>query len=114
MPPRSASPAGRTPWIAAAIFSAVLALGFAWPSWPGFMSYDSLFAYEQARYGVSTSLWPPLHTYMFVVSRAVGAGTWGVLLVQTFALLFGAALVLFTGEALWRFRKAAVAAPAGS
>ncbi|MBX3484341.1 hypothetical protein [Phenylobacterium sp.] len=93
---RSPSPDAldRAPWLAAAVFSAVLAVAFAWPSWPGYMSYDSLFAYEQALYGVGTSLWPPLHTYMFVASRAVGADTWGVLLAQTFALLFGAALVL--------------------
>jgi hypothetical protein len=95
MPRRSPSDAfSSTPWLAAAVFSAVLAVAFAWPSWPGYMSYDSLFAYEQARYGVGTSLWPPLHTYMFVLSRAVGADTWGVLIAQTFTLLFGAALVL--------------------
>lgn len=94
-PPASTRDAlSRAPWFAAAVFSALAAVAFAWPSWPGFMSYDSLLAYEQARYGVGTSLWPPLHTYMFVVSRAVGADTWGVLLFQTFALLFGAALVL--------------------
>ncbi|MBL8553557.1 MAG: hypothetical protein JNL41_04705 [Phenylobacterium sp.] len=84
----------RAPWLAAAVFSALAAVAFAWPSWPGYMSYDSLFAYEQARYGVGTSLWPPLHTYMFIASRAVGADTWGVLIAQSFALLFGAALVL--------------------
>lgn len=96
MPPRqpSSDALSRAPWLAAAIFSAILAVAFAWPSWPGYMSYDSLFAYEQARYGVGTSLWPPLHTYMFIASRAVGADTWGVLLFQTFALLFGAALVV--------------------
>lgn len=95
MPPQSPSDAlSRAPWLASAIFSAILAVAFAWPSWPGYMSYDSLFAYEQARYGVGTSLWPPLHTYMFIASRAVGADTWGVLIAQTFALLFGAALTL--------------------
>ena len=94
MPQPPSDALSRAPWLAAAIFSAILSVAFAWPSWPGYMSYDSLFAYEQARYGVGTSLWPPLHTYMFIASRAVGADTWGVLIAQTFALLFGAALVV--------------------
>lgn len=93
--PTAPGPAlSRPPWLAAAIIAAV-ATGLAcYPAWPGFMSYDSLLAYEQAVYGVQTALWPPLHTYLFMASRAVGADTWGVFVVQTFALLFGAFLAI--------------------
>ncbi len=84
----------RPPWLALAIGAAVLTALACYPSWPGYMSYDSLLAYEQAVYGVRTALWPPLHTYMFQVSRMIGADSWGLFLVQTFVLLFGAGLTL--------------------
>ena len=84
----------RPPWFAAAVFCALATGLLCYPSWPGMMSYDSLFAYDQALYGVQTSLWPPLHSYLFMASRAAHAGTWGVFLLQTFALLYGAALTV--------------------
>lgn len=91
---------GRPPWLAITLFSALATALLCWPSWPGCMSYDSLLAYQQARYGVQTALWPPLHTYLFVLSRAIGADTWGLLLAQTFLLLFGATLALAPGARL--------------
>jgi len=84
----------RPPWLALAICAALLTGLACYPSWPGYMSYDSLLAYEQAVYGVRTALWPPLHSYMFQVSRMIGAESWGLFLVQTFVLLFGAGLTI--------------------
>lgn len=84
----------KPPWLAMAIFAAVLTAPVCYPSWPGYMSYDALLAYEQAVQGIQTALWPPLHSYMFQVSRLIGAETWGLFLVQTFALLFGASLII--------------------
>ena len=92
--PGSADFLNRPPWVALALAAAVATALACYPTWPGYMSYDSLLAYEQARYGVRTALWPPLHSYMFFASRAVGADTWGLFLAQTFALLFGAGLTL--------------------
>lgn len=91
---RSSAATGRMPWLAITLFSAVVTGLVCYPAWPGLMSYDSLFAYQQARYGVETSTWPPMHTYLFQVSRALGADTWGLLLFQSFILLFGAATTL--------------------
>lgn len=73
-------------------------------AWPGFMSYDSLLAYQQGLEGVRTMLWPPLHTYLFWISQKLGAGAGGLFAVQTFLIFFSAALVIFT---LVRSRAAA-------
>jgi hypothetical protein len=81
-------------WRASLLFAAVVTALLCYPTWPGLMSYDSLFAYQQARYGVQTMLWPPLHTYMFQASELAGARTWGVFLFQTFTLFAAAAVVL--------------------
>lgn len=84
----------KPPWLALVIFAGVLTPLACYPSWPGYMSYDALLAYEQAVQGVQTALWPPLHSYMFQVSRMVGAESWGLFLAQTFVLILGAALIL--------------------
>jgi hypothetical protein len=85
---------GEPGWTASFAFAAIATALVCYPVWPGLMSYDSLFAYEQARYGVQTMLWPPLHTYMFQLSEALGARTWGVFVFQTFVLFGSAALIL--------------------
>ena len=76
------------------LFGAVVTAAICYAAWPGYMSYDSLNAYEQSLYGIQTMLWPPLHAYMFTVSRAVGADVWGLLVFQTFTLFTSAALVI--------------------
>lgn len=84
----------RPPWLAAAAAAALATALICWPVWPGYMSYDSLLAWDQAAYGVQTALWPPLHTYLFQLSRAVGTGPGGLLAAQVFILLYGAILTL--------------------
>lgn len=81
-------------WRASLVFAAIATALVCYPVWPGMMSYDSVFAYEQAHYGVQTMLWPPLHTYMFRISEALGARTWGVFVFQTFVLFASAAVIL--------------------
>ena len=81
-------------WVASLLFAAVATALVCYPVWPGLMSYDSVFAYEQAHYGVQTMLWPPLHTYMFQLSEALGARTWGVFVFQTFVLFASAGVIL--------------------
>lgn len=81
-------------WLISLGFAAVVTAFVCYPVWPGLMSYDSLFAYQQARFGVQTMLWPPLHTYMFQLSDRLGAGTGGVLVFQTFVLFASAAVIL--------------------
>lgn len=67
---------------------------FCYPAWPGFMSYDSLFAYKEAVGGIETMLWPPLHAYLFAVGRALHTGVWGLFVAQVFGLFLGANLVI--------------------
>lgn len=93
-PASAAEGLGEPRWLASLAFAALATLVVCYPSWPGFMSYDSLFAYRQARAGVETMLWPPLHSYMFWVSHRVGLGTGGVLAFQTFTLFASAAVIL--------------------
>lgn len=84
----------RPPWFAVAAVAGLATALACYPAWPGFMSYDSLLAYDQALYGVRTALWPPLHTYMFMVSRMAGLGAGGLFATQTLALMVGALLAI--------------------
>lgn len=58
------------------------------------MSYDSLLAWTQAVDGVTTAVWPPLHAYLFAVSRWAHAGPWGLFVFQTFVLFAAANVIL--------------------
>lgn len=81
-------------WLWAALYGALAAAAVCWVAWPGFMSFDSLLAYEQTFTGVQTMTWPPMHTYLLWLSRSAGLGPGGLLAVQTFVLFFGAAVAL--------------------
>jgi hypothetical protein len=85
---------GEPRWPLTAGLAAIAALVVCWAAWPGYMSYDSLLAYSQAVHGVQTMTWPPLHTYLFALSRKMGAGAGGLFVFQTFVLLFAANLIL--------------------
>lgn len=58
------------------------------------MSYDSLFAYKESIDGIVTAVWPPMHAYLFYLSRISGAGVGGLFYGQTFLLFFSAFLIL--------------------
>ncbi len=85
---------GEPGWLASLLVATIATAAVCYPAWPGYMSYDSLFAYQQARYGVQTMLWPPLHAYMFQLSELLGARTWGVFVFQTFTLFAAAGVGL--------------------
>lgn len=86
----------RPAWGLSALYAAAITAATALVVWPGFMSYDSLFAYEEGRFGIQTMLWPPLHAYMFTLAERAGVGPGAVLVVQIFLLFFSAAVVLST------------------
>jgi len=86
---------GEPRWVISAGLAALATLVVCWPAWPGFMSYDSLLAYSQAVHGVETMTWPPLHSYLFMISRKLGLGAGGLFVFQTF-LLFAAANVVLS------------------
>ncbi|PZQ63199.1 MAG: hypothetical protein DI570_09820 [Phenylobacterium zucineum] len=92
----SAPPLYRPAWLACGAYAAVITAALAYAVWPGFMSYDSVFAYQEGLYGIQTMLWPPLHAYMFTVSQRLGLGAGGVFVLQTFVLFGSAALVIST------------------
>jgi hypothetical protein len=81
-------------WLASLAFAALATLAVCVPVWPGFMSFDSVFAYRQAQESVQTMIWPPLHTYMFWLSDRIGLGSGGVLAFQVFLLFAAAAVIL--------------------
>ena len=86
----------KPPWTLCIALATLPTLLSCLPAWPGYMSFDSLFAYRQATEGIQTMLWPPMHTYFFEISKFFGAQTWGVFLVQTFLLFFSAFIVMST------------------
>lgn len=85
---------GEPRWAISLIFAAIATAAVCYPVWPGLMSFDSLFAYRQARTGIETMLWPPFHSYMFRVGDALGVGVGGVLAAQVFVLFAAAAVIL--------------------
>lgn len=84
---------GSRGWMAfglAVIASAIVCF----PTWPGYMSFDSLFAYQQSIEGVVTAVWPPLHAYLFFVSRHLGLGAGGLFYAQVFVVFLSAAMII--------------------
>ena len=83
---------GAPRWGLSVLYAALLTLAICWPMWPGMMSFDSLYAYEESLHGIETMTWPPMHAYLFWLSRHLGAGAGGVFALQTFLLFLAAAL----------------------
>jgi hypothetical protein len=99
--------------LVAALGALAAAILFTWPVWPGFMSFDSVFAYTESVQGLTTAGLPPMQPYLFFVFRTLGLGLGGVLFFQAFVLFFGSALILrFFVRSTWPF-VAAFAAYAG-
>jgi len=73
-------------------FAAVATAAVVSPVWPGQMSYDGLYAYRTSIEGVKTAVWPPMHAYLFWLSRTAGGGVGALFVAQTFLIFFGAAL----------------------
>jgi hypothetical protein len=78
----------------AVLLSLAATIVLTWPVWPGFMSFDSLYVYRESIEGVTISQQPPVHAYLFMLSRALGLGTGGLFFFQTFLLFFGSVLIM--------------------
>ena len=93
---RRASPAtpGEPRWALSALYALAVTAFVGWAAWPGMMPYDPLYAIEEARSGIHTMIWPPMHAYLFWLSYRLGVGPGGIFLLQEFLLFFGAALSL--------------------
>jgi hypothetical protein len=74
------------------------------------MSYDGLHAYQLSFGGLETAVWPPMHAYLFWLSRNVGLGVGGLFAAQVFLIFFGVAL---STALLVRSLRLAAAALAG-
>ena len=107
--PSAAEAASATPgaprWASAFAFALAATAAICWPVWPGQMNYDGLYAYGSSVEGIRSMVWPPMHAYLFWLSRAAGFGAGGLLVGQVFALFFGmamaAGLMLRTRTATW-------------
>jgi hypothetical protein len=70
----------------ATIFVAVCVI-----SWPGFMSFDSMYALRQARTGIETGVWPPMVSYLWVLCEQFIPGQGGMFIVGNALVFFGIA-----------------------
>jgi hypothetical protein len=86
----SATP-GRPRWLLCLAFAMLATLAVCWPVWPGQMNYDGLYAYRTSIEGIETAVWPPMHAYLFWLSRAAGLGAGGLFAAQVFLIFFGVA-----------------------
>jgi hypothetical protein len=97
-------------WMTTVVYALLASVAVCYPAWPGQMGYDPLFAYRESISGIETMIWPPLHAYLFFLSRAVGAGAGGLFAAQTFILFFSVGLSV---SLIVRRRAFAIAAMAG-
>lgn len=77
----------------AGLLAGLTSIALCWPTWPGYMSFDSLFAWKESLYGVETSVWPPMQAYLTYLSRTLTEGPGGFFFAQTFVLFFSAAVI---------------------
>ena len=76
------------------ILAALTTLVVCAPVWPGLMSFDSLIAYRQSISGVETAFWPPMHDYLFYISRKLTGGPGGLFAGQLFVLFASAGAII--------------------
>src|SRR5665213_1150235 len=106
----SAATPGEPRWILSSLYAAAMTAALAWVGWPGLMSYDSLYAYREAKLGIETMLWPPMHAYLFWLSQSAGADAWGLLILQIGLLFFSAAVAINLLVRSWLWAGVALAA----
>lgn len=78
-------------------------------SWPGFMSFDSMYALKQAREGIETGGYPPMVSYVWFVCDQLLSGQGGMFILQNALVFFG---IVKLGRSLaigpWRIASAIV------
>ena len=77
-------------YAAALIINVLIALAV----WPGFMSWDSIFALTQAREGVTSTAYPPIMAYIWRLTELFIPGPGGMILLQNGVLLLAIAHLL--------------------
>lgn len=65
-----------------------------WPTWPGFMSYDTIAALSQSMDGITSGIWPPMQAYLFYLSRWAGLGVVGYFFGQAFLLFLSIFIII--------------------
>jgi hypothetical protein len=83
---------GRPLWLSAMAIGVLAAAAVCYPAWPGHFGYDALYAYQTSLTGIENMVWPPMHAYLFWVSRNLGMGVGGLFAAQVFILFFSAVL----------------------
>jgi hypothetical protein len=101
---------GEPRWLLTLSYALVMTALVCVPAWPGQMNYDGLYAWRSSIEGIDTAVWPPMHAYLFWLSRAAGLGAGGLFAVQTFLIFAGAAL---SASLLLSSRRLLAAALAG-
>lgn len=74
----------------------LISLGIAVLFYPGFMSYDTLYALRGARNGVTDSIWPPMVSYIWRTVDLVSLNPSAMHFSQVFLLLGSIFFVVFT------------------
>jgi hypothetical protein len=73
--------------------AAALTALIAWQVWPGFMSYDSIFALSQARTGIVSAEYPPALSYVWFLADHLYPGPGLMLIWQVFGILAAMAVL---------------------
>lgn len=81
-------------WLASVALALVVSIVLCWPTWPGFMSFDSLFALQESTTGITSGIWPPMQAYLFYLSRTAGLGVVGYFFGQTFLLFLSCFVII--------------------
>ncbi len=74
-----------------AALAGIFTLGVCLVSWPGFMSFDSMYALRQARTGIETGSYPPMVSYLWALCERLVPGQGGMFAVQNALVFLGIA-----------------------
>src|SRR3954447_24364589 len=90
-------PPSHEPWRIPFPIAVALAVNFfvALAVWPGFMSWDSIFALKQLRTGITESAYPPMVSYMWAIPDLLIPGPGGMLLLQNGVLFVALGMVFY-------------------
>lgn len=74
-----------------AALAGIFTLGVCLVSWPGFMSFDSMYALRQARTGIETGGYPPMVSYVWALCERILPGQGGMFALQNALVFLGIA-----------------------
>lgn len=63
--------------------------------WPGLMSWDSLFAYKQMIDGITSSAYPPVMSYVWLITDQLISGPGGMLILQNLLIFCSVGTILY-------------------